>query len=349
MDLFQYIGYLGLRIPISSNQLLTPHEDVTIISATLGEEDDYLDTVATWLIVKPKAIIIVTVDAAVSRITDVISKLGDERILLFTVTKPDIRKQLTKGIQNTTTKLIVLVDDDSRWSPQTLRYLISAFQNPFVGGVNTAQTVRPRSTRFTLWESFGALNLVRRNILHSTVAYFNKGQVLNLSGRTVAYRTAILKNNEFYEAFLNDYWRGKHLIKTGDDSFITSWIVRRGWDTVFLNQPDGAIVTTVNHDVTYLKQVLRWSRDTGRHYWRDLLFAVRTCQPRLCIRSFLNCICNYTTDFSVVGELGFLIVLSARTPYESDGTRLNAHRLDLDSLVNIETVYIIANTKPGYG
>jgi cellulose synthase/poly-beta-1,6-N-acetylglucosamine synthase-like glycosyltransferase len=310
LDISQYVGYLKLRFPIPSGPPPMPHSDVTAISATLGEEENYAETLQSWLKCNPRAINIVTVERAASRMKELVKNIDDNRIVLHVVEKPDIRKQLVKGIQNTTTKLVVLVDDDSQWSPQTLTHLSSAFENPSVGGANTMQYVRPRSKCLTIWESFGALNLVRRNILHSAVAYFNNGQVLNLSGRTAAYRTEILKDDVFIRAFLNDYWRGKYLIRTGDDSFITSWITHRGWNTAFLNQPNSVIITTVNDDATYLNQVLRWSRDTARHYIRDLGFAFKTSEPRFYIRSILNWTSNYTTDFLVFAELVFLCIVT---------------------------------------
>lgn len=252
----------------------------------------------------------ITIESAAPRIRALLREIDDDRIVLLTVVNPDIRQQLSIGIQNTNTKLVVLVDDDSKWSKKTLEYLTASFTDPVVGGANTMQMVHGRYRVLTLWESYGALNLVRRNVLHSYVAFFNSGQVLNLSGRTVAYRTSILQNEEFFTAFLNDYWRGKYLLRTGDDSFITSWIVRRGWKTSFLNQPDAIITTTVNDDFTYLKQVLRWSRDTARHYLRDALFAIRTGRSDMYVRSALNWTANYATDFAVFGEVVFLAIVS---------------------------------------
>ena len=85
----------------------------------------------------------------------------------------------------------------------------------------TMQKVRPvNGVRFTVWESVGALNLVRRNIIHSSLAYWNNGQVLNLSGRLYIYKTKISENDEFYHVLKNDLWLDKYPIRTGDDSFM---------------------------------------------------------------------------------------------------------------------------------
>jgi cellulose synthase/poly-beta-1,6-N-acetylglucosamine synthase-like glycosyltransferase len=254
--------------------------------------------------------------------------IKDDRVRLYTIERADIRQQLLKGIAETPTKILVLVDDDSRWSAKTLNSVASAFNDPSVGGVNTMQYVRPRLNHgLNVWESCGALNLVRRNILHSAVAFFHKGQVLNLSGRTAAYRTKILQEDAFKNAFVNDYWKGKYLLRTGDDSFITSWIVNRGWNTAFMNQADAVIVTTVNDNITYLNQVMRWSRDTARHYLRDLVHAIKCRNYDLCVRSVLNWGCNYTTDFLVLWELGFLVMASVLESLSIfDTTQLGTNR-----------------------
>ncbi|EED16520.1 conserved hypothetical protein [Talaromyces stipitatus ATCC 10500] len=319
LDIIQYIGYFNLRLSALQKQVQStciPERDITVISATLGEEEGYAVTLQSWLKCNPRAINIVTLEKALPRMKDLLEGIiKDDRVRLHAVERADIRLQLLKGISETFTKFVVLVDDDSRWSTETLNRLALAFQDPCVGGVNTMQYVRSRlghrnSKGLTVWESYGALNLIRRNILHSAVAYFHSGQVLNLSGRTVAYRTEILQDEAFKHEFVNDYWKGKYLLRTGDDSFITSWIVNRGWNTAFMNQPDAVIITTVNDDITYLNQVTRWSRDTARHYLRDLVAALRTRNYYLYVRSVLNWVCNYTTDFLVLWELGFLIVVS---------------------------------------
>lgn len=315
LDIIQYIGYFSLKPSVfqkQEQQEYIPQKDITVISATLGDEEGYATTLRSWLRCDPKAINIVTLKKAEPRIGALLeTTIRDDRVKLYTVDHADIRHQLLKGISEASTKLVILADDDSRWSAQTLKSVASAFNDPSVGGVNTMQYVRPRlNQKLNVWESCGALNLIRRNILHSAVAFIHNGQVLNLSGRTVAYRTHILQDDAFKNAFVNDYWKGKFLLRTGDDSFITSWIVNRGWNTAFMNQGDAVIVTTVNDDITYLNQVMRWSRDTARHYLRDLIAAFTNSNYDLCFRSGLNWVCNYTTDFLVLSELGLLIIVS---------------------------------------
>lgn len=69
--------------------------------------------------------------------------------------------------------------------------LVAGFEDPEVAGVSVCQKVQASTNQndnLTVWESFGALDLVSRNILHCSLAYFNDGQAMNLSGKTVAHR-----------------------------------------------------------------------------------------------------------------------------------------------------------------
>ena len=108
------------------------------------------------------------------------------------------------------TDIVVFADDRTYWSPDTLSGLLGALDDPKVGGVNTIQNLISTCRcpcLLNTWESFGALNLTHRNILHVFLAYFNNGQVLNLSGQTVAYKTKIPKSEWFTAAILNDFYK----------------------------------------------------------------------------------------------------------------------------------------------
>ncbi|KAL8731038.1 MAG: hypothetical protein Q9166_003689 [cf. Caloplaca sp. 2 TL-2023] len=311
LDLVQYHGYLCLR----NNQgiqrtQIPPQDDFTIISWTLGDQVDYMANIRSWLACDPGAIIIVTIAEKLEKVRTLIETLGDQRIQVYSVKEANARKQAVEGIRRTTTSCLVFVDDDVRWSSHTLHQMALAFSDPVVGGVNTMQQVCPSGSSFTIWESSGALNLVRRNILHSFVAYYTNGHVLNLSGRTTAYRTKLLQREDFYYTFLNDYWRGRHHLRTGDDNFFTSWIVQRGWQTRFMNDKNALIITTVNPDSSYLRQLLRWSRDTARGYLRDLRFAIHSGDASFRFYCLMKILANYTSDMAIAFEVGLLTVVS---------------------------------------
>ncbi|KAL8963645.1 MAG: hypothetical protein Q9193_000114 [Seirophora villosa] len=312
LDLVQYYGYLRLHCSQDPRRTKGSRPDqITIVSWTLGDQSDYMLNVRSWLACGSGAVIIVTVAEKHDKVRAMMETLGDPRIRVYAVERADARKQASEGIRRTTTPFLAVIDDDVRVSPELLQQLAVALSDPVVGGVTTMQKVSPGTGRFlTTWESFGALNLVRRNILHSFVAYFANGHVLNLSGRTTAYRSKILQHEEFYSAFQNDYWRGRHRLRTGDDNFLTSWVVQRGWQTRFVNDQNALITTTVEGDSAYLKQLLRWSRDTARAYLRDTSFAIRRGDASFRLYCFLKVLANYASDLAVAVDVSLLLIVT---------------------------------------
>lgn len=311
----QYCAYFRLD-PAQNGTIgpIPPPSDFTVISVTLGAQRDFVTNVQSWLAGNLANVIIVTIDETFPQLQALMDTVADPRIHVYSVESvPGInwRPAACEGIRRTTTPYLVFVDDDVIWGSRTLEHIAYAFANPDVGGVNTMQEVHPNDLQFTIWESFGALNLVRRNILHSFLAYFRDGDVLNLSGRTAGYRTKVLQREEFYFALLNEYWRRRNLITTGDDNFLTSWVVQQGWKTRFLNQKEAVVTTSMNDDASYLKQLMRWSRDTARSYLRDFGFAIKTRRMSFLIYCVLKIIANYSSDLAVFAEIGILLVITA--------------------------------------
>lgn len=309
----EFWGYLRLKPVqnIDASSVLKRRSDVTVVAVTLGTEPHYVDVIRGWLRADPKAIVITTIDAQLPRIKSLVQSIGDARISVYSVKAPSNRRQYYQSISAVETAFFVIADDRSRWGVSTLDDILSPFQDPDVGGVTGMQVVRPRdSQKVGLWESFGALNLVRRNVQHSALAFFHNGQVLNLSGRLSAFRTSIFKDARFRDHFLNDVWLGHFQITTGDDNALTTWVIRNGWGTWFQNSPGVTIAAGVCPDRRYAKQLLRWLRDTTRSYLRDLAFAMKTHQEKLLLRGALNLVVYFITDFSTLLELGFFVSLS---------------------------------------
>ena len=310
MDSIQYYSYLASSISPQVLKSASPRQDFTVISITLGEEPRYVENLKTWLVSGPQEVIVITVERSQHRIEQALQVFHDARIRVLTVPEPDFRQQPLVGIQHVRTDLMVKVDDRVSWSPRTLLTMMAAFEDPAVGGVSTQQRVvsyKGPHHDLTSWESFGALNLVRRNILHSALALFNRGQVLNISGASNMYRTKIFQNSEYYTALQNDYWCGRIQLRTGDDNFSTNWALHHGWKTAFVRDISAGIHTYVCHDSNYLHQLLRWSRDTARYYIRDTLFVLQQRDANHALRCLLNWLFNYLSDFAIITEWCFLL------------------------------------------
>jgi hypothetical protein len=316
LDLAQYWGYTRLQPFRSRDPKKAPStRQATIITITLGTEPAYDRTIRAWLQNDPGAIIVATVDQMVPSLERLVREINDSRVTVVSAKEPSARAQYYEAIRRVDTPYFVMTDDRSLWSHTMLYRILSPFEDPAVGGVNTLQLVTPaKNGRMTVWESFGALNLVRRNVQHSALAYFHDGQVLNLSGRLSAYRTRIFQHEAFYDQLLHETWLGRYLIKTGDDNTLTNWILRDGWKTSFESTKDAILLTRVCPDSLYLRQLLRWQRDTIRWYMSDLWFGLRNPPKRHLTRAVLNIGTYYFTDVTTLAEVLFLVLFYACGP-----------------------------------
>lgn len=102
---------------------------------------------------------------------------------------------------------------------------------------------------------------------------------LIFSGRTAAYRTAILRDPEFQWQFTHEYWMGKYHQHSGDDKFLTRWMHNHEWKTWIQSGPEVTLSSTFKDNWRFLKQLLRWTRNTWRSDMRSL-FTERTVWRR---------------------------------------------------------------------
>jgi len=152
-----------------------------------------------------------------------------------------------------------------------LKYVLACFEDLKMGGVGTCQTVHAvdPSGYQTVWEVLAGFRLSIRNIEVAASTHIDGG-VCCISGRTAAYRTLILKDPAFLYGFTNDLWLGKYPLNSGDDKFLTRWMVSHGWNTFIQVCPEAELESTFKNNWRFIKQVLRWTRNTWRSDFRSL-------------------------------------------------------------------------------
>ncbi|KAJ3904231.1 polysaccharide synthase Cps1p [Lentinula edodes] len=256
-------------IPLPENPTYIAEEDVTIIVPTIDAGEEFKDAARSWLVGKPKEILIITEEKMLGPLQELANAVDPERIRVLTVPFANKRLQMSHGIKNTTTDLIVFADDDAIWPPTLLPYVLACFEDQKVGGVGTSQRVQPVGEKMTVWEVLAAFRLTIRNIEISCSTHIDGGLPC-LSGRTAAYRTIILKDPEFLHGFTHDYWLGKYQLNSGDDKFLTRWMVSHGWSTYVQCCKEAELLSTMKPNWRFLKQVLRWTRNTWRSDMRSL-------------------------------------------------------------------------------
>ncbi|WVQ84637.1 hypothetical protein IAT38_006792 [Cryptococcus sp. DSM 104549] len=256
-------------IPLPENPTYIASEDVTIIVPTIDAGPEFKEAARSWLVGDPKEIIIVTDVTMVAPLQELANEVDPTRIRVLTVPRANKRDQMSVGIQHTTTDIIFFADDDAIWPPQLLPYVLACFEDQQVGGVGTSQRVKPVNEKMTVWEVLAAFRLTIRNIEIASSTHIDGG-IPCLSGRTAAYRTLILKDPEFIHGFTNDYWLGKYKLNSGDDKFLTRWMVSHGWNTYVQVCKEAELLSTMKPNWRFLKQVLRWTRNTWRSDFRSI-------------------------------------------------------------------------------
>jgi hyaluronan synthase len=177
---------------------------------------------------------------------------------------PGKRAALRLGWEAARTRLVALVDSDTSWAPDAARRLAMPFADPTVGGAVARQNVDdPRGL------------LQRVNDMYLDYRYFDElaGQTVAgrsvscLSGRTAVYRRSILVR--VADDFLAETFLGVPCM-SGDDKRLTSLTAKLGYATV-LQRSARVWSTFPGTPRTFVRQRLRWARNTWRSDLRALL------------------------------------------------------------------------------
>ncbi|KAJ1537347.1 hypothetical protein HK096_009451 [Nowakowskiella sp. JEL0078] len=245
--------------------------DVTIVVPTIDSGEEIKLAIRSWLKSDPFEIIFVTTPKAKCEL-ELLSREVDpcgQKIKVITIDKPNKRNQMVAGINEVKTDIIVFSDDDVIWPPTMLKWMLAPFEDKMMGGVGTSQTVMPIGKKFTIWEILAAYRISMRN-MEITASTYIDGGVCCLSGRTAAYRTNILRDPEFQNSFRNEFWLGKYHQHSGDDKFLTRWIHSHNWKTAIQASSESELSSTFKDNWRFLKQLVRWTRNTWRSDMRSL-------------------------------------------------------------------------------
>ena len=246
-------------------------KDVTVIIPTLeGCGNELEEAIRTILANKPFEVLLVTIEAnrkKAERMLRTIPAVDTSKVRLFSLPRPNKRRQMVRAIPEVKTAITILADDDVSWPRTALPWILAPFDtDERFGGVVTCQRLRRQENpTFSerIWGFLGALYLERRNFDCAATTNVDGG-IVCMSGRTVAYRTEILQDRASMHAFTNETWFGKNQLNADDDNFITHWMVSHGWETYMQYHPEVEVKTTLAKDATYLRQCIRWSRSNWR-------------------------------------------------------------------------------------
>ena len=195
-----------------------------------------------------------------------LKKMGTTRVRATSVPHPNKRWQMVRAIPRVRTDITVFADDDVTWPSTLLPWILAPFEDERYGGVGTNQRLR-RATAPNIQQRahgfLGALYLERRNFDCASCMYMDGGLPC-LSGRTVAYRTKILKDEKFIYEFTHEQWMSKYQLHADDDNFLTRWMYSHGWKIWYQYHKEAEVLTTLEDNPKFWRQCLRWVRSNWR-------------------------------------------------------------------------------------
>ncbi|KAF7350635.1 Glycosyltransferase family 2 [Mycena sanguinolenta] len=242
--------------PIPLPQKPTLHSsDISIIVTTINTPDSFTSALRTWVAAKPKEIIIVTIQRDEARVRALLApapgEANDVEIIVRLAPRANKRVQMDVGIEAARGSVVAFVDDCVFWQQPAaiLPSLLAPFEDYAVGGVVGRQSAHIAPER----RDPSVVTAAER------VSPLTGAAGASRAGRALI-RTAILKDADFRWALTNDMWMGNAL-NTGDDSFITRWMIKRGHKMSIQDAPEAEISKVVMRDTkVYAKQTIRWQR-----------------------------------------------------------------------------------------
>ncbi|MBO0824294.1 MAG: glycosyltransferase [Actinobacteria bacterium] len=275
----------------------------SVVVPSYREDPAILDRCLTsWLAEDPTEVIVVPDLADV----DVIELLRhrartDDRLVVVPFRHRGKRSALGVGIRQARCEILVLADSDTMWQPGLLPAVLAPFRNEKVGGVGTRQNVYQPET--SVWRRVADW-MIDVRYLDYVPAQSRAGAVACLSGRTVAYRRNIVM--PVLEHLEDEFFLGRRC-QAGDDGRLTWLVLGSGYKTVYQSTAR-ALSMFPDTGRAFLKQRLRWSRNSYRCYWTAIWKGWLLRQPFICQLSVLQVLLTPLTMGFAITYLGIWVL-----------------------------------------
>jgi hyaluronan synthase len=253
----------------------------SVVVPSYREDPEILDRCLDSFLAENPTEVIVVPDLQDREVIARLRAREDPRLLVIPFAHQGKRSALGVGMRAASGEIIVLADSDTQWQPGLLEALQAPFADPKVGGVGTRQNAYlPKSS---VWRRV-ANWMIDIRYLDYVPSQSRAGAVACLSGRTAAYRrAAVIPALEHLE---HEFFLGRRCV-SGDDGRLTWLTLASGYRTVYQST---ACTLSMFPDTfrAFLKQRVRWSRNSYRCYltamWKGWLWR----QPLICQLSVLQ-------------------------------------------------------------
>ena len=233
---------------------------VSVVVPVFREDPEILDACITTWLAESVAEVILVVDTADTDVIEMVrARSTDRRLRLMVFEHQGKRSAMAVGVKAATSEIVIFVDSDTAWTPGLVTEIIRPFSDPAVGGVGSRQLVA--AAQSSLWRRVASWLLDIR-FLDYVPAMGARGSVACLSGRTAAYRRAVIAPLMPHLEF--EYFLGRLCI-AGDDGRLTWLVLANGYRTVHQST---AIAYSMFPETlsAFVKQRVRWTRNSMRCY-----------------------------------------------------------------------------------
>lgn len=242
------------------------HATVSLVIPVYNEDPDvFTKALESWKKNDPKEIIAVIdyTDTTCIKIFKNFKKSFPHAVLIVTKI-PGKRQALADGIKAAKGEIVALVDSDTLWDRDTLRYGLPPFHDSRIAGVATYQNVY-RAKSFAQ-KVFDIQLELRYKHEYPFLAAAGDALVC-LSGRTAFYKRSVIL--PMLPQLTHETFLGKPVI-SGDDKRLTYLVLEAGWKVAYQRNSHVATPGMENFSA-YIKQRLRWTRNSLRADIKALL------------------------------------------------------------------------------
>lgn len=256
-------------IPVSTDM-------ITMVIPVYMPEPGFIECVESWILNRPKCINIVVDTTSYHKVCEMMDQLDYHGVIINVIDepKPGKRAAMYTGLGFVDTEIIVFADDDALYCEGLLRSLLEPFKDPKMGGVGTKQVCRPKVDGvWLLSDIMMDMRLYQRYLENKATTFAGNGCCSCVSGRTMAFRTALFQTDDFHEKFMNEHFFNA-LQLSGDDKCLTRMCINSDYKLYHQITEECTLSTQFESGMTLMKQILRWSRNSWRSDLK-LLFAER--------------------------------------------------------------------------
>jgi hyaluronan synthase len=275
----------------------------SVVVPSYREDPDILDRcLSSWLAEGPTEVIVVPDVEDVGVIARLRARAaGDPRLVVAPFAHRGKRSALGAGIRLAGQEIVVLADSDTMWEPGLLAAVLAPFRSSRVGGVGTRQNAYLPGT--SAWRRVADW-MIDVRYLDYVRAQSRAGAVACLSGRTVAYRRRVVL--PVLEHLEDEFFLGRRCV-AGDDGRLTWLVLASGYQTVYQSTAR-ALSMFPDTGRAFVKQRLRWSRNSYRCYFTAMWKGWLWRQPFICQLSVLQIIFTPLTMGFAVTYLGIWVL-----------------------------------------